>query len=471
VLNLLSQAWRRGACSLFLALACSSTVQSAQKPHILFIVVDDLRPQLSVYGESQMITPNIDAMAERGLVFDNAYANVPVCGASRASMMTGLRPTRERFTSYNSNASREARGAVALNGWLKDHGYVTANNGKIHHHKWDHADGWTRNFRPRDFKQYFPQAVTKYQGIYEGSDAREWAWQAVDLPDAALQGGKLALRVESQIQKAAADSRPWFITMGLSKPHLPFVSPTRYWDMYDHDSLKLAENPQLPSAAPAVAIHNWEELRGYALMPEQGPVSDDVARHLIHGYYAATTYTDAMIGRALRALDKSGIADSTIVILLGDHGYQLGEHSLWAKHSTFRTSLQVPLLVVAPGITAPGKRTDAIVELVDLFPTICELAGIPLPQNQLQGHSFVDVLGSPELPGKEAAFARHKTGEAVITANGIYTRFIDSGDVMYYDHALDPKENRNVAAEPDYAPLLRKFDSLLDRVTGISQKL
>ena len=454
---------RLPACLLVLLFLAPALAAGSEQPHILFIAVDDLRPELSAYGVARAQTPHIDRLAASGLKFDRAYANVPVCGASRASLMTGLRPTRERFLDYDSRADHDAPGAVGLHGWLKRHGYVTLGNGKIFHHPQEMNGGWDFVYRPREFKQYNHRAVTKHQGIYEGAGVGRWAWQAQDVPDEALQGGKLAQVVEAQLADAARSDRPWFITMGLTKPHLPFISPTRYWDLYDHDAVPLAENPFPPVDAPPRAIHNWGELRhGYDLMPAEGPVSDEVARHLVHGYLAAVSYSDAMIGRALEALERHGIADRTIIILWGDHGYQLGEHSLWAKHSTFRTSLQVPLIVRAPGITPRGASTGALVELVDLFPTICELAGIPKPP-QLEGDSFLPVLRDPAAELKEAAFARYGAMEAVIFKEGIYTRFADTGEAMYYDHGTDPAENRNVLEDPAHAATVARARRFLEQ--------
>lgn len=431
------------------------------RPHILFIAVDDLRPELGVYGVARAKTPNIDRLAASGLTFEQAYANVPVCGASRASLMTGMRPTADRFLDYDSWASRDAPGAAGLHAWLKRHGYLTISNGKVFHHAQDMQNGWDFIYRPKGWKQYAKNTVTRYQGIYKDAGVQQWAWQAQDVMDEALQGGKIARIVEAQIADAARSDRPWFITMGLTKPHLPFISPTRYWDPYDHEALDLADNPEPPLLAPPQAIHDWGELRdGYDLMPEEGPVSDEVARFLVHGYLAAVSYSDAMIGRALAALERHGIAENTIVILWGDHGYQLGEHSLWAKHSTFKTSLQVPLIVSAPGLTPQGARTSALVELIDLYPTICDLAGIPKPA-QLEGASFRDILLNPGEQGKQAVFARYGSAEAVVTQQGIYTRFADSGERMYYDHAVDPAENRNVAQDPRYAETVTAMDRLL----------
>lgn len=453
--------------ALFLFFCQPFPLLAKSKPHILFISVDDLRPQINAYGHEEMITPNIDALASKGVVFDRAFANYPVCGASRASVMTGMRPTPERFTSYKTSAMEDAPDAVALNTWFKKHGYVTAGNGKIFHHNRDHKRGWSYNYRPREFMQYNPKRVSKYQGVYgatgvlRGKPPRKWAWQAQDVSDEELQGGQIAARVEQQIVRAAEDNNPWFITMGLTKPHLPFISPTRYWDMYEHAEIEVADNPFAPSGVPRGALHNSQELRNwYDLIPESGPIGDHISRYLVHGYYAAVTYSDAMIGRALQALEREGIADRTIVVLWGDHGYQLGEHGLWNKHTTFHTSLQVPLVIYAPGVTVAGERSAAIVELVDLFPTLCDLAGVPYPEDQLEGDSFVEILARPELVGKSAGFARYGDAEAIVTATGIYTRFGD-GDRMYYDHTTDPQENVNVAHEAAYADTVNKLDAIL----------
>jgi arylsulfatase A-like enzyme len=229
--------------------------------------------------------------------------------------------------------------------------------------------------------------------------------------------------------------------------------------LYDRDSLALADNPFAPKGAPGQSLHQWNELRnGYGGMPQEGPVSDELARTLIHGYYACVSYTDKLIGDLLDELERLEMDEETIVILIGDHGWQLGEHALWCKHALYETSLHTPMIIKAPGFTA-GQRSKALVEFVDLYPTICELAGLEPPYH-LQGKSLVNVMKNPKVAHKPAIFARYHGGETVRTARFQYSEW-PGGEKMFYDHQLDPDENLNRANNPDYAQMVERLKELL----------
>ena len=426
---------------------------SERKPHILMLAVDDLRPQLGCYGNAFMHSPNMDALAAGGCLFERAYCNYPVCGASRASLLTGLRPTPERFTSYKSQARRDVPDAVPLHGWLKQQGYRVVGNGKVFHNPRDHRELWDAWHRPKEWKDYVSKEARRGKG---------WAWEVPEVDEERLQGGKVADFAIQEIRRAAKNGAPAFITAGFSKPHLPFIAPKQYWDLYDHEVIALAPNPFAPADVPEEAMHNYGELRGgYEGVPEQHPLPDDYARWLCHGYYACVSFTDAMIGRILNELADAGLADDTIVVLWGDHGWQLGEHGLWCKHSTFHTSLHSPLMVRVPGMQA--ARCPGLVEFVDIYPSMCELAGCPQPAG-LEGDSFVPLLSEPERPWKDAVFAaygkRDGRGECIITDRYSYTEFGD-GSRMLYDHAVDPMENVNIADHPDHAAVVRELSQRL----------
>lgn len=438
---------------LLMLSACLSVNSILAKPNVLFIVVDDLRPQLGCYGHAGTLSPNIDRLAGQGMLFEQAYVQVPVCGASRASLMTGLYPTSERFVTYYSRAQEDAPGIVDIPGHFKANGYVTISNGKVYHHADDNTNSWHEIHRPADFRVY----------LKPENQGREWkemaAYEDADVPDNAYPGGALADKIIGDLRRAKREGTPFFITAGFTKPHLPFNAPKKYWDMYDPDKLELASNPFAPEGAPPNALHRWNELRdGYGGMPDEGNVSDELARKLIHGYYACVSYTDAMVGKLLDELDRLGMRDNTIVVLMGDHGWQLGEHALWCKHALFNTSTFTPLMVSAPGF-GKGSRTDALVEFVDIYPSLCELAGIPLPAH-LQGKSFVPLLKKPSADWKEAVFSRYHGGESVTTARYSYSEWND-GARMLYDHKKDPDENTNVSENPEYAKIVKKMQKLL----------
>ncbi len=446
--------------SLWMLVTSLLTPTLFAQPNVLFIIVDDLRPQLGCYGEQQTISPNMDRLAAEGLLFERALVQVPVCGASRASMLTGLYPTADRFVTYYSRAEVEAPGIVDLPGQFKANGYLTISNGKIYHHADDNVDSWDEIHRPPDFRVYLKP---------ENQDL-EWsdmpAFEDADVPDNAYPGGALADKVIKDLRKAKKSGRPFFITAGFTKPHLPFNAPKKYWDLYDPEAIELAPNPYAPLDAPPNALHQWNELRdGYAGFPREGNVSDDLARKLIHGYYACVSYTDAMVGKLLDALNRLKLRDNTIVILMGDHGWQLGEHALWCKHALFNTSTFTPLMISAPGFKE-RQHTKALVEFVDIYPSLCELAGIPLPEH-LQGKSFVPLMEHASRPWKEAAFSRYHGGDSVTTDRYSYTVWSD-GNHMLYDHARDPDENVNVADNPEYSKIVRQMKQRIkDHIAGI----
>jgi iduronate 2-sulfatase len=438
---------------VIMLMAANAKAEPKTRPNILFILVDDLRPQLGCYGHRQILSPNIDRLASEGLLFDRAYCNVPVCGASRASLMTGLYPKPDRFMNYHSYAQEDAAGITDLPGFLKANGYTTISNGKIYHHEDDNTNSWSQIHRPQDFRVYL---LPENQGL---AFTNQVAYEAADVPDNAYPGGALAEKIIGDLQRAKQEGTPFFITAGFTKPHLPFNAPKKYWDLYDPDKLELADNPFVPQDAPSNAIHQWNELRdGYSGMPKSGPMPDDLARKLIHGYYACVSYTDAQIGKLLDELDRLDMRKNTIVVLLGDHGWQLGEHTLWCKHALFQTSLNAPLMISAPGFK-PGQESEALVEFVDIYPTLCELAGLPMPEH-LQGKSFVPLLKNPSKDWKPAVFSRYHGGESVKTDRYLYTQWND-GAHMLYDHEKDPDENVSLANNPEYKDVVESMQKLL----------
>jgi iduronate 2-sulfatase len=441
---------------LLLVVAPTDAADQA-KPNVLFIAVDDLRPQLGCYGRQQMHSPNIDRLAAGGFRFRRAYCNVPVCGASRASLMTGIRPARNRFVGYSTWAEKDAPGVTGLHAHFRGHGYHTVSLGKVFHHAADMAPGWcekpwlpentwTGYLLPESHAAWKRNQQTTKRGRALGPPV-----EAADVADDAYADGRLADRAVADLARLSRQHQPFFLAVGFFKPHLPFLAPKKYWDLYPEDQIKLPENYYRPKDAPDAAIHNWGELRAYAGVPNKGPLSDAMARDLIRGYYACVSYTDAQIGKLLDELDRRGLAENTIVILWGDHGWNLGEHTLWCKHCCFETSMHVPLLVRAPGFT-DGKSTDALVEYVDIYPSLCELAGLPLPDH-LDGRSFVPLMHDPELAWKEAAIGRFYSGDTIRTDRHRFTEYTDNQGRfvarMLYDHHADPNENVNLSEQPE----------------------
>ncbi|MBW7996446.1 MAG: sulfatase [Candidatus Glassbacteria bacterium] len=439
------------------------------RPNVLFIAVDDLRPQLGCYGATRMLTPHIDSLAADGVVFERAFCSVPVCGASRASLMAGLRPTRGRFTNYYSMVDQDAPGVATLPDLFRRNGYNTVSLGKIYHSQQDDPDGWVSEpWRASPEHRYLLEenrAISEGNWPETGQGRRGPAWEAAAVDDDAYPDGIMTSRAIGELEKFSRSGEPFFLATGFVRPHLPFNSPKRYWDLYDRLQLNLARNPFRPEGAPDAALHNFGELRQYHGIPQTGPLPDGMALELIHGYYASVSYVDAQIGRLMGSLRWLGLERNTVVVLWGDHGWQLGEHGLWCKHCNFQTSLRAPLIVRAPWIPG-GKKTSALTEFVDIYPSLCELCGLEAPIH-LEGSSFVPLLIDPKLAWKQAVFSRYNDGDSVRTDRYLYTQWTNSAGEVYarmlYDHHTDPQENVNIAELPANRDVVARMTDLLDR--------
>jgi len=452
--------------------ACvKDTDHPAPRPNILFIMVDDLRPQFGAFGRTGMVTPALDRLAAEGVVFKRAFVNVPVCGASRASLMTGLRPTSTRFVNYLARADEDAPGIATLPAHLKGAGYTTLSLGKVLHVEADSAAAWSRlPWRPGQDEavlaatspRNYLDPVNIEMDRDEDSD-RGAPFERMDVPDSAYFDGMIAEQAIRELGVLSESNTPFFLAVGFMKPHLPFNAPARYWDLYDPAAISLAAFDQMPTDAPKEAKHNWGELRNYRGVPEAPePVSTEMARKLRHGYYAATSYADSQLGKLLLALDDLKLADNTIVVLIGDHGWSLGEHGLWCKHSPFDVATHTPLIIRAPG-TAPGNA-DGLVEFIDIYPTILAMTGTP-PPGHLQGTSMLDMLKDPASPGKMAVFPRWKMAENIRTDRYSYTEFRtkDGKPIshMLYDSVNDPDETVNLADKPEHAEDVSRLQALI----------
>lgn len=454
-----------------LAATQASAAKPKAKPNVLFLVVDDLRPQLGCYGQKQMHSPNIDRLAAEGVLFERSFCMVPTCGASRASLMSGIRPTKDRFVNYMARADHDVPHATTLNTQFKNHGYYTISNGKIFHYPADNAGGWSEPaWRPKRGIQYALPASQKKakENAKKRKRGRGPAWESADVPDETYGDGLVAQKTIKDLRRLKDMDKPFFLAAGFFKPHLPFVAPKKYWDFYDRAEIRLPDNYHRPKDAPDTAIHTFGELRAYADIPAKGPVSDEAALNLIHGYYACVSYTDAQIGKVLDELDRLGLRDNTIVIFWADHGWNLGEHTLWCKHCTFETSMQAPLLVRAPGIEG-GRRTAGLTEFIDIYPSLCELAGLPLPEH-LEGRSFLPLLKEPNATRKPQAIGRYRAGDTIRTDRYRFSEFTDKkGQVagrMLYDHLNDPGENVNVAELPENRQLVKQLTEQLHAGMG-----
>lgn len=457
-----------GAATLALPSLLQGQMIDVRRTNVLFIAVDDLRPQLGCYGDEQIVSPNIDRLAGRGVVFNRCYCQSPVCGASRASLLSGIRPTRDRHFVWDLHADKQWGAPLSLPRHFREQGYHTISNGKIYHHKNDGQGSWSeppwgpkgnwvgRGYVLEENKKIAREAATPGIGP---------AFECADVDDSDYPDGAIADKAIADLKRLKAMGKPFFLATGFLKPHLPFNAPKRYWDLYERDKIELADNPYRPKDAPDAAIHNWGELRQYHGIPKEGPLSEDMARTLIHGYRACTSYTDAQIGRVLKELDRLSLWRNTIVVLWGDHGWNLGEHTLWCKHCHLKTSLRSTLIVRDPWLKG-GVKTDGLTEFVDIYPTLCELAGLPRPKH-LEGRSFARLLRDPNWPWREAIYSRYYEGESVRTDRYCYTEWA-KGDGpahsrMLYDEKLDPEENVNIAERPENAAIVKEHAERLHK--------
>lgn len=454
---------------LLLAFSLTSHTFAAERPNVLFIAVDDLRPELACYGKQHIHSPHMDRLAANGVLFERAYCMVPTCGASRASLMTGIRPARKRFVNYLTWAEKDAPGIRTMNTQFKQNGYRTLSLGKIFHHPKDNAQGWSEPaWKPKGISSYQRPENREWHAKRQkqGKRKRGPAWESADVLDNAYADGVLAEKAIATLKQLKGKEEPFFLAVGFFKPHLPFIAPQKYWDLYDHDKIQLPANYHVPQEAPKESIHTSGELRSYAGIPAKGPVSEESARNLIHGYYACVSYTDAQIGKLLDELDRLKLADNTIVVLWGDHGWNLGDHTLWCKHSCYESSMQIPLIVRAPGIKG-GQRRTALIESIDVYPSLCKLAGLPSPKH-LQGQSFAGLMHDPHADWKQAAVGRYRNGDTIRTDKFRFTEYTNPKGKrtarMLYDHAGDPDENINISNT--HPEVTRDLTSELHRLKG-----
>lgn len=459
---------------------------AAQKFNVLFIAVDDLRPELGCYGNQLVKSPNIDRLASRGLTFTRAYCQQAVCSPSRTSLLTGRRPDTTKVYDLERNFRDEFPDWVTLPQLFKQNGYLSLGLSKIYHGALDDAKSWSEPHWLPSGSGYGP-AGQKVQA-QRMSESRETdappakkknsaartkgpAWEAPELADNELPDGRTADKAVELLRQHK--DQTFFLAVGFIKPHLPFVAPKKYWDLYAEKDFKPAANPFAPTNCPKYAPHEWGELRNYVGMPQTGPLSDDQARKLIHGYYAAISFMDAQVGKLLEELDKLKLRDKTIVILWGDHGWQLGEHGLWCKHTNFEEATRAPLIISVPGQKNAGKKSEAFVEFVDIYPSLAELAGLPKPEG-LEGVSFKPLLDDPKRPWKAAAFSQYPRpipgqgrgmGHTMRTERYRLTEWRVPGkdfvEYELYDYQTDPQGNDNLAAKPEYAAKVKELAAQL----------
>lgn len=504
-----------------IAWASGTLATAADRPNILFIAVDDLRPELGCYGSPAVLSPNLDKLASTGLRFDRAYCQQAICSPSRASLLSGLRPDQTGIT-HNYVEFRDLNlDVITLPQHFKANGYETVSTGKIFHRPGDDPQSWSRKpaeketpFKKPNYtfadpanhalhQQQQKEMFEKYgeasrQGLASGP-----AYECYDVPDQAyIDGYNTEVAITTLKGLVGPDKKPFFLALGFKLPHLNWVAPKKYWDLYDREKIVLPTQVTGPKNGARIGLHPSFELRVRANIPKIGPMGDDLSRTLLHAYYASVSYVDALVGKMTAALEEAGVADNTIIIVWGDHGWHLGEMGIWGKATNYEIATRVPLILSAPGMKARGEGSNALVELVDIYPTLCELAGIPTPDH-VAGKSFAPLLDHPDLSWKETAlsqfpspalrewaanplspamretffgplieevegriieqqgerwdrdlFENHLMGYSLRTDRYRFVTWLDSRDlaaepvsVELFDHKTDPSETVNVAAE------------------------
>jgi len=397
--------------------------EKPKKPNILFIAIDDLRPELGCYGSPIARSPNLDRLASQGLLFNRAYCQQAICRPSRASLMTGSRPeTTGLFHNYVS--LRELRpNILTLPQHLIANGYETAYSGKIFHrgdtdeeNSWSHEvpkrlDGIKRPVPyalPKNLKMRqdnFKAMLDKYGEAAKRGLGSGPAYESADVPDSTYTDGHNTLRAIATLEKLAKNDKPFFLGLGFKLPHLNWVAPKKYWDMYDRADIPLATQSSAPKNGAAMGLHASFELRTRAGIPKFGPLDEELSRTLKHAYLASVSYVDAQLGLMIQALEKAGVRDNTIIIVWSDHGWHLGDMGVWGKATNYEIGTRVPMIIWTPDMKQRGQKTDALVELVDIYPTLCELADVTKPEH-LEGKSFVPLLDDPNQKWKDAAFSQ-----------------------------------------------------------------
>lgn len=488
--------------------ACTESPGS-EHPNVLFISIDDLRPDLGCYGNADIKTPNIDRFAETGMVFMQAHCQAAVCAPSRASLMTGLRPNSTRVWHLGDKFRETIPDVVTLPQHFHKFGYYTVSMGKIFHNfmpdsvSFDEPDLRPAQYRTREMVKrdaetfYYAKEIQEAQiqlrveKLKRRPEAIKYAdgwnvgpaYEIADAPDDAYYDGAQTDLAINTLKRLKQKDQPFFLALGYYRPHLPFAAPKKYWDLYERDAIPLASNPFLPKDSPVFAINSMYELRGYSDFshighPSEYHIPDQEARLLKHGYYASVSYVDACIGRLMSALEALGLADNTIVVIWGDHGWKLGEHNSWCKQTNYEIDTHVPLIISAPGMKGRGGKSYALTELVDIFPTLCDLAGIEIP-SEMEGLSVRPLLDQPDLPWKEAVFSQFHRRPKVTPDGKRYMGYSMHTERYHYiewyywdnekktateyvtaelyDHHADPEENVNIALLPEHAQLVQQL--------------
>ena len=472
-----------------------SLLGATERPNVLFIAVDDLRPELGCYGNKIVKTPNIDRIAARGVVFNKAYCQQAVCSPSRTAIMTGLRPDTTKVWDLKTHFRVAKPDCITLPQHFKSNGYHCAAINKIYHKGFEDGRSWSEphwyssgRAVDTDVVDHSKRIVTKHdvavheymspKSVEEKDEKRGPAFEVshkeeIDLPD-----GAAAAEAVGRLSSFKKSGKPFFLAVGFAKPHLPFVAPKKYWDLYDPNAIPVPVIDQLPEGSASFAGHSNGELHKYPGVPNEEPIPEEYAKKLRHGYYACVSYVDAQIGKVLDGLEREGLSENTVVVLWGDHGWQLGDHGLWHKHTNFEIATRAPLLISVPkslGSLGVGKKCDVPVEFVDVYPTLAEVCGLPVP-SKLEGSSLKDLLDDPSISRNDIAISQYprrdpESGKDLMGYSirnsrwrATFWRERNGAEIIateLYDELNDPSETVSVAQVPEHKVVLESLASHL----------
>ena len=503
------------AVSSIFVVSCSNNTETKEatkpaKKNILFIAIDDMKPILGAYGDNFAISPNIDKLAEQGVVFNNNHCQYAVCGPSRASLLSGQRPDQTKILDLKTLIRDKKPNVTTLPQYFKQNGYNTYGIGKIYDprsvdNKQD-VKSWTKYTYMSDLK-YHEGYDAPVLGYYQNpenlkilakfrKEAEEKgltgkavekylrkhykvAWEKADVPDDAYEDGAIVNGGIELLKEAAKQDKPFFLAVGFKRPHLPFNAPTKYWDMYDESKVPLSLNQEKSEDGFDLAYQpSWElssyKVPGYTYKEIDGVIRipQEIQRTMIHGYYAATTYVDTQVGKLMAELKKEGLDKNTIVILWGDHGWHLGDHSLWNKHTDFEQATRSPMIIYDPSI-AKKIKVNSPTEFVDIYPTLCDLAGISQPKN-LSGTSLRPLIDGSKDRVKEYAISEITRGKVIgytlrndryrytawVGPDPINTKKLKENKIIgeeLYDYKVDPLERKSYIHDPEYKAILIKM--------------
>lgn len=472
----------------FLPFLAEASQNQQKRPNVLFIAVDDLRPELGAYGNAIVKSPHMDKLAAEGLVFRNHYVQVPTCGASRYSLLTGKLPRTKTHLSNEAirlliSGEQEKETPESFVHHFRRNGYYTVGIGKISHYVDGLVYGYTDD--PEGAKLEMPYSWDEmlfdpgkwgtgwnaFFGYADGSNRQSRnkmvpPYESAEVGDEGYPDGLSAKLATEKLKELAAKGGPFFMGVGFFRPHLPFNAPKKYWDLYDAAAIPLTPSPDIPQNVHPASLHNSGEFNSYLSGEEHPslsqPVSDAYARKLKHAYFASVSYVDAQVGKVLDELDRLGLSENTIVVLWGDHGWHLGDHRVWGKHTIFEKALRSPLIIKVPGMKGKGS-CDQIVSSVDIYPTLMELCKIKMPY-EADGTSMVSLFRNPKSKKwNNKAYSYFNNGISLRTRQYRLTRYYreEEPTVELYDHAKDPAENHNVAQErPD---IVKQLMPVLER--------